>query len=93
VRHRRASTSGAIINQWLQTANIKYWSKNFPLTNSTEVINTRNSYNSLSLKTNNQFESKNLTGFLCSIKANVLSDPFVQKSMICHLQQNFFDFF
>jgi hypothetical protein len=59
VRHRRALTFGAIINQWLQTAGIKYWYKNFPLTNSTEVINTsRNSYNSLSLKANNQFRSK-----------------------------------
>jgi hypothetical protein len=45
VRHRRASASGVIINQQLQTAGIKYWSKKFPLTNSTEVINTsRNNY-------------------------------------------------
>jgi hypothetical protein len=29
VRHRRASTSGTLINQWLQTAGIKYWSENF----------------------------------------------------------------
>jgi hypothetical protein len=55
VRHRQTSTFGAIINQWLQMAGIKYWSKKFPLTNSTEVIKTsRNSYNSLSLKANNQ---------------------------------------
>jgi hypothetical protein len=40
VRHRRASTPGALINQQLQTTSIKYWSKIFPLTNSTEVINT-----------------------------------------------------
>jgi hypothetical protein len=59
VRHRRASTSGAIINQQLQTAGIKYQSKNFPLTNSTKVINTsQNSYSSLSLKANNQFNSE-----------------------------------
>jgi hypothetical protein len=32
--HQRTSTSGAIINQWLQTTNIKYQSENFPLTNS-----------------------------------------------------------
>jgi hypothetical protein len=59
VRHQRASTSGAIINQWLQMVGFIYRSKNFPLTNSTEIINTsRNSYNSLSLKANNQFGSK-----------------------------------
>jgi hypothetical protein len=59
VRHRRASTSGAKINQQLQMARIKYQSKNFPLTNSTEVINTsRNNHNSLSIKPNNQFESE-----------------------------------
>jgi hypothetical protein len=59
MRHWRASTSGAKINQRLQTAVIKYQSKNFPLTNSTEVINTsRNNHNSLSLKANNQFGSK-----------------------------------
>jgi hypothetical protein len=57
VRHRQTSTSGAIITQYLQTAGIKYWSKNSPLTNSTEVINTsQNTYNSLSIKANNQFE-------------------------------------
>jgi hypothetical protein len=57
VRHRRASTSGALINQLLQMVSIKYWSKKFPLTNSTEVINTSwNSYNSLSTEANNQFE-------------------------------------
>jgi hypothetical protein len=59
VRHRRASTSGAKINQRFQTTSIKYWSKNVPLTNSTEVINTsRNSYKSLSIKANNQFGIK-----------------------------------
>jgi hypothetical protein len=59
VRHRQASTSGAKINQRLQTAGIKYQSKNFPLTNSTEVINTsQNNHNNLSLKANNQFGSK-----------------------------------
>jgi hypothetical protein len=57
VRHLQTSTSGAIFNQWLQAADIKYQSKNFPLTNSIEVINTsRNSYNSLSIKANNQFD-------------------------------------
>jgi hypothetical protein len=60
VRHRRASTSGAIINQRLQTAGIKYQSKNFPLTNSTEIINTsRNNHNSLNIKANNQFGFRN----------------------------------
>jgi hypothetical protein len=59
VRHQRASTSGALINQWLQMVGIRYQSKNFPLTNSTEVINTsRNNLNNLSVKANNQFESK-----------------------------------
>jgi hypothetical protein len=59
VRHRRASTYGAFFNQGLQTAGMKYQSKNIPLTNSTEVINTSwNNHNSLSLKGNNQFGSK-----------------------------------
>jgi hypothetical protein len=59
VRHWSASIPGALINQRLQTACIKYQSENFPLTNSAEVINTsRNNHNNLSLKANNQFESK-----------------------------------
>jgi hypothetical protein len=59
VRHQRASTYGAFFNKGLQTAGIKYQSKNIPLTNSTEVINTsQNNHNRLSLKGNNQFGSK-----------------------------------
>jgi hypothetical protein len=56
MRHQRVLIHGALINQWLQMAAIKYWSKNFPFTNSTEVINTSwNNYNSLSIRANNQF--------------------------------------
>jgi hypothetical protein len=57
VRHQGASIPGALINQQLQTAGIKYQSKNSPFTNSTEVINTsRNNHNGISIKSNNQFQ-------------------------------------
>jgi hypothetical protein len=60
VKHQRALMIGAFFNQWLQTAGNKYQSKKFPLTNSTEVINTSwNNYNSLSIQANNQIQLKN----------------------------------
>jgi hypothetical protein len=62
VRHQQGSMFGALFNQRLQTANIKYQSKNFPLINSTEVINTSwIDYNSLSIQANNDFQIKNLS--------------------------------
>jgi hypothetical protein len=68
VRHQRASIPEALINQWLQIASIKYQSKIFPLTNSTEVINTSwINYNSLTIQANNQFRFE-IQCFYWSIK-------------------------
>jgi hypothetical protein len=53
----------ASLNVWSliqSTASDKYQSKNFPPTNSTEVINTTwINYNSLSIQANNDFQIKN----------------------------------
>jgi hypothetical protein len=57
MRHRRASVNGVDTTYQLQTASIKYRPKNFPLNNSTELINSSIIiHNIVGNQANNQFK-------------------------------------